>query len=147
MENYIDITKLKRGTIILLETTTTVYEIVVRGPKQGLVDIQGSLRFVRPTKARIKGSIDCLNGIETKTLAFSIEKNRCLHILYGDTEQHDFITDAIKSASITGSDKSWSYDAIEHNKPSEPVKEKTKEKTKDHRKDEPPDDQTIDYSP
>lgn len=141
MEAYIDLTKLKRGSTILLETVEAVYEIVLKGPKTGVVEIQGTLRFIKPTKAVVRGSVDCLIP-ESKQSVLRIEKGKCLNIIHGEKDEHTLTTSAVVSAKIIASDKSWNYEAIENPPSPPPPPPKPK---KEETKDEPPDD-TIDYS-
>ena len=100
MRSNININKLKRNTIIIVETEETVFEIVVTGPKSGAVAVTGGIAFVRQTKAR---------------LTTIIEKRRPMTFLFKNKKGKDdaFTTSRVLSATIFSSDRSWYYDAIE----------------------------------
>lgn len=95
----IDITKLKRNTKILVETKNTIYEIKVVGPKSGTVLVQGGIKFIRETRAKVEGEIKKNEGI------IFVDKKR------DDT----FLSSRVLSATIYAPDDSWQYDAIEKN--------------------------------
>jgi len=100
MRNNININKLKRNTIIIVETEETVFEIVVTGPKTGAVAVTGGISFVRRTKAK---------------LTTMIEKRRPMTFLFRNKQGKDdaLTTSKVLSATVFSSDKSWHYDAIE----------------------------------
>ena len=100
MRASIDASKLKRNTKIIVETESTVFEIVVTGPKSGSVTVTGGITFVRPTKAKIVSKI---------------EKRRSIVFMYKNKKgQDDSVTTShVLSASIYSSDGSWYYHAIE----------------------------------
>lgn len=100
MRTSIDISKLKRSTKIIVETEVTVFEIVVTGPKSGVVSVSGGTRFVRPTKAKIVSLIQKRRPI---VFMFKNEKGK-----------DDSLTSTqVLSATVYASDGAWHYDAIE----------------------------------
>ena len=129
MEPYIDITKLKRNSQLLIETMETVYEITVTGPKSSSVSIHGGIRFISPTKATLQGSIPIKwlptqhadskrsyepVAFEEELIPDLIKRHHCLQFFYKDDEgEHQLITSPVLSGKIISSDKSWKYDAIE----------------------------------
>jgi len=100
MRTSIDISKLKRNTKIMVETESTVFEIVATGPKSGSVLVSGGMTFIRPTKAKVV----CL-----------IQKRRAIVFMYKNKkgEHKSFTTSKVLSATVSSSDGSWYYDAIE----------------------------------
>jgi hypothetical protein len=100
MRTSIDISKLKRGTKIIVETEVTVFEIVVTGPKSGAVSVSGGTRFVRSTKAKIVSLIQKRRPI---VFMFKNEKGK-----------DDSLTSTqVLSATVYASDGVWHYDVIE----------------------------------
>jgi hypothetical protein len=115
MKPYIDVTRLKRNTELLIETKHTVYEIVVLGPKSGMMSIHGGRRFIRPTKVKFRGSVQ-VNGENTMTANY-IEGDKSMCFSWtDDSGDHDMFTEMVVSARVTASDKSWYYDVIEKSK-------------------------------
>ena len=105
MKNCIDIEKLQRNSLILLETKETCFEITVTGPKSKSVVVHGGLRFISPTKAKISEPI---------------KRGEPVKFLYNDKDAlHGFHTSEVISATIFAADKSWHYDAIEARKENE----------------------------
>lgn len=99
MCNFIEVSKLKRNTIIIVETESTVLEITVIGPKSLSVSVHGGLKFIRPTKSKISKKI---------------KRGEPILFLYkNEGKQESMATTRVISATVFGSDKSWSYDAIE----------------------------------
>jgi len=99
MSNVIDIKKLEKNSIILLETKDTVFEIAVTGPRTGMLIISGGILFIRPTKVKITGTI---------------KRGRPVKLSYTEKdESHRFSTSEVISATVFGPNKSWRYDAIE----------------------------------
>tara|TARA_B100000287_G_scaffold429338_1_gene482450 strand:+ start:230 stop:544 length:315 start_codon:yes stop_codon:yes gene_type:complete len=99
MRTSIDISKLKRNTKVIVETESTVFEIVVTGPKSGSVLVSGGIAFVLPTKAKVVSLI---------------QKRRSIVFMYKNKKGEDdsFTTTHVLSASIYASDGSWYYHAI-----------------------------------
>ena len=118
MKNSIDISKLKRNSKILMETEDTVYEITVSAPKSCSVTVNGGIRFLRPTKAKINGSIKKgSSGKKTKLKDNHIEKGKSVQFSYKDKDSsNSVITSPVKSATVYAPDNSWHYDAIEKDK-------------------------------
>ena len=85
-QQFIEIKKLKRNTKILLETEETVFEIVVTGPKSCSVEVTGGSKFLRPTKAKIKGPIKKKAFSSSKTTGLmhedKIQKGHCVEFQY-----------------------------------------------------------------
>ena len=100
MRASIDISKLKRNTKIIVETESTVFEMVVTGPKSGSVLVTGGINFIRPTKAKIVSIIEKRRGI-----AFIYNNKK------GDKES--FTTSRVLSATVSSLDGSWHYHVIE----------------------------------
>lgn len=100
MRTSIDVSKLKRNTKIMVETESTVFEIIVTGPKSNSVLVSGGITFVRPTKAKIVSLI---------------QKRRSIVFMYTDKVGKDdsFTTSRVLSATVSSSDGSWYYHAIE----------------------------------
>ena len=100
MRTSIDVNKLKRNTKIMVETESTVFEIIVTGPKSGSVLVSGGITFVRPTKAKIVSLI---------------QKRRSIVFMYTDKVGNDdsVTTSRVLSATVSSSDGSWYYHAIE----------------------------------
>ncbi|SVA90088.1 uncharacterized protein METZ01_LOCUS142942 [marine metagenome] len=121
MEPYIDVTKLKRNSQLLIETVQTIYEIVVTGPKSCSISIHGGIRFIFPTKARFQGSmhIDTNSPHETDKseedlIPDIIKRNHSLQFFYKDKKgEHLLKTSPVLSGKIISPDGSWKYDAIE----------------------------------
>ena len=101
-----------------METEDTVYEITVVGPKTCSVVVNGGIRFLKPTKAKIEGSIkEGGKSGKFKIKPNVIEKENSIRFSYKDKDsEHSIITSAVKSATIYASDNSWHYDAIEKDK-------------------------------
>tara|TARA_Y100001938_G_scaffold147611_1_gene229204 strand:- start:2106 stop:2432 length:327 start_codon:yes stop_codon:yes gene_type:complete len=105
----IEFSKLKRNTIIIVETDNSVFEIVVTGPKGGSVSITGGKSFIRPTKATFMGSIK-----DGKILEDKIEKNSRMKFFAKRTsKEKTVITSNVITATVYAPDKSWKYDVIE----------------------------------
>ena len=100
MRASIDISKLKRNTKLIVETESTVFEIVVTGPKSGSVLVSGGIVFVRPTKARVVSLI---------------QKRRTIVFMYKNKKGKDdsFTTSHVLSARVSCPYNSWHYDVIE----------------------------------
>jgi|TARA_R110002020_G_scaffold68015_1_gene178264 hypothetical protein len=112
MEPYIDVTKLKRNSQLLIETVQTIYEITVTGPKSCSVSVHGGIRFVLSTKARFQGSISIIS--EEELIPNLIKRNHSLQFFYRDEKgEHSLVTSPVLSGKIISPDKSWKYDAIE----------------------------------
>ena len=94
MRTSIDVNKLKRNTKIMVETESTVFEIIVS------VLVSGGITFVRPTKAKIVSLI---------------QKRRSIVFMYTDKVGNDdsVTTSRVLSATVSSSDGSWYYHAIE----------------------------------
>lgn len=117
---YIEIKKLRRNTKILLETEKTVFEVIVSGPKSCSVTVTGGSKFIRPTKAKIKGPIKKKAFVSKKGLESPdegiIKRGSCIEFQYENKGfWNNLITSKILSATIYAPDNSWSYDAIEKN--------------------------------
>jgi len=107
----IELSKLKRNTIIIVETDNSVFEILVTGPKSGLVFITGGTSFLRPTKVRFLG---CIRG--DKLLDGKIKKETQMKIFEEKASkktERTVITSNVVTATIYAHDKSWKYDVIE----------------------------------
>ena len=101
MRTSIDVSKLKRNTKLMVETESTVFEIIVTGPKSGSVLVSGGITFVRPTKAKIVSLIQ-----KRRSIVFMF-KNK-------NGKEDSFTTTQVLSATVSASDGSWKYDAIEN---------------------------------
>ncbi len=96
----INISKLHKGSKILLETADTVFEIIINGPRTGTVTVNGGPVFLRPIKAKIKDS--------------SIKKGEGISFYYKSGKVAKKLkTKRVVSATIYSADNSWHYDAIE----------------------------------
>ena len=117
----IKISELKRNTRILVETEETVFEIVVLGPKSCSVTVHGGVRFIRKTKAVIRGPIEeqkqtnFVSKINSSAKSSCwIEKNKSIQFLYQKNKSEKILTTSkVISATVFASDSSWKYDAIE----------------------------------
>lgn len=100
------ISRLKPNTQVLLETKESVFDITVVNPEVGEVLIFGGKRFVKPTKAIIKGAFGALEEKkDSEALAFpgEIAKGYGVEILYDSQgTEHDFVTSGVLSAKISG---------------------------------------------
>lgn len=97
----IDVKKLKKNSIILLETEATIFEITVRAPTKRSVTIHGGTKFVYKTEGEL------VNGI--------IKRGESISIVYKDKKSVElkFKSSKVVSAKVYGPNKKWSYDAIE----------------------------------
>ena len=102
MRQSIDIAKLDKDTKILLETKDTIFEIVVISPNDRLVAVNGGIKLVYKTKAKIKQIIKKGSSVE-----FWCE---------GLEDGGRIKTSPVVSATIYSHDGSWHYDAIEKEK-------------------------------
>jgi len=97
----IDIKKLKKNTKILVETESSIYEIIVSSQKTGMVQVSGGKSFLRPVKAKIQDS--------------KIGKFKQIIFFYKDQNKPKEVrTSRVLSARIYGADGSWHFDAIEN---------------------------------
>lgn len=105
----IEFSKLKRNTIIIVETDNSVFEILVTGPKGGSVYITGGKSFIRSTKATFLGSIK-----DGKIVDDKIEKgSRMKFFAKNASKEKTVITSNVMTATVYAHDKSWKYDVIE----------------------------------
>src|SRR5690606_27033611 len=105
MKKALDLTKRKKGDLILLETKEAVFEIKIITPSTGRTLIQGGKRFKLPTEAKIIGSYGAsTNEKEKLRIKLSIEHGIGIQINYLDEEgnKSEFITAPVISANITG---------------------------------------------
>jgi hypothetical protein len=107
----IDITKMQRNTVILIETVNAVYEIKVTGPKSCTIEIQGGKRFVRPTKAILNGSFEDSDAHEKELQKGMINWAESMDISYKINKiTHSISTADVLSARIYAPDGSWNYE-------------------------------------
>ena len=99
MKDCIDISKTKKGYRILVETKETILEIKITNPKSKSILVNGGIKFVRPTLAKIENSIT-----RGEKIHFSY-KNNGSKVIAKSSE--------VVSATIFAEDDSWHYDAIE----------------------------------
>ena len=97
----IQITKVKRNSKIILETSENIFEIIVTGPKSCSVMVVGSPVFIDHTKC---------------TITKNICKGRPVEFEYTDVKSQKIKivkTENVISATIYAYDESWKYDVIE----------------------------------
>jgi hypothetical protein len=110
----IDITQLKPGTMILIDTENNVYEIIVMGNNGEITIESGNTFFEGPTPAILMGSVS--KDKEPKKRPKEIVKGMCLEFKYKPTRARKYttiITSIINTAKIISSDKSWNYEMWE----------------------------------
>jgi len=100
MKDCIDISKTKKGYRILVETKETILEIKVTNPKTKSVLVNGGIKFVRPTLAKIENSIT-----RGEKINFSYKNNDGSKVIAKSSE--------VVSATIFAENDAWHYDAIE----------------------------------
>lgn len=95
----IKLNKLKEGNQILLETKESVFEIELLNPNTGRIEIVGSRRFPRRTRAKIVGAHDD----DGKQIKGEIHQNQGVEIEYKDGETtNNFVTSPVLTAKVTG---------------------------------------------
>ena len=100
-----DITLLKPGTKLTIETKNSVYQItIITGSDiniMGGMNKNGEIRYPRPVAATFIGS-----DSETQTIPEHIERNMKLEIAVGNTR---FSTSPVLNIEIEAPDGSWYY--------------------------------------
>lgn len=100
----VDITRLKPNSIILCETTTSVYEIIVAIPEEKICYISGGERFKTTTEVKVLGALkngECRVGY--------IEIGSSIELCPSGTNKV-ITTVAVQTAKVFAHDKSYSYE-------------------------------------
>lgn len=112
----ISLSKLKRGSKILLETRECVFEMEVYAPLQGKVRITGGKRFLDKTNAVVVGSYGALTreGEERLQHPNEIERGIGVQMSYTDNDgiSIEFVTSPVISGRIYGKadGQAWEYE-------------------------------------
>ena len=108
----VDLTKLKVGTTILVETTAGVYEIEVIEPLTGEVSVKATMSpftAQKPTLTLLERSIwDDKGNI---TIPFWIGKS--MRMVFRDDEGKLFATHSVMSAKVESRDGDWTWEVWE----------------------------------
>ena len=107
----VDLTKLKVGTTILVETTAGVYEIEVIEPLTGEVSVKATMSpfTAQPTLTLLERSIwDDKGNI---TIPFWIGKS--MRMVFRDDEGKLFATHSVMSAKVECRDGDWTWEVWE----------------------------------
>ena len=99
----IDISSLKKGTRILLETSETVFEIEIVSGKSSSVIFSGGTVNVYPCKAQITTPL-----IKNGDVKFIFKKR--------GEQQQLVVSKNILSAVVFSEDEKWKYEAIQRDK-------------------------------
>lgn len=97
----IEITKIKRNSKIILETSKNIFEIIVTGPKSCSVLVVGSPVFIDLTKSTVTKVIMKGKPVEFKYVDHKSKNTKIIK------------TEPIISATVFAYDESWKYDVIE----------------------------------
>ena len=102
VEPGIDIKRLAAGIVVLVETETAVYELLVVRPELGIVEVSSSDRSLhKPTIAQFRGSLVPEYGDEVGDW---IGKGLCLAFRFQESYH---ISTPVVSALVRGS--TWNY--------------------------------------
>lgn len=108
----VDLTKLKAGTKILVETTAGVYEIEVIEPLTGNVSVKATMSpfaAQKPTFTTLERSIWDDKGLIT--LPFWIGKS--MRMVFRDDDGKLFATHSVMSARVESRDGDWTWEVWE----------------------------------
>jgi hypothetical protein len=116
-EKNIQISKLKKGQHILLETKECVFDIEIVSPEKAVVFISGGRRFAKPTEAIVIGVYGRRNTDDDDILLVEkeIEKHIGLELQYNDKDNitSNFVTSPVLSAKVYG--EKWAFEVWDAN--------------------------------
>ncbi len=108
----VDLTKLKPGVKIWVETTAGIYEMVVVDPNVGLVSVKAT---VPPFTAQRSIEILFEQSIwdDKGSIFIPCWIGKAMRMVFRDDQGQLFATHSVESAKVESADGSWSYEVWE----------------------------------